>query len=98
MDNDKVFVDELEVGTLVEVDVEDLAVATPVAAEVEDDAFVFEAGLLEGGSDIGFGVGLRGVEMLLDGRHWRHRLACCRRRWNGGYRRRCGLGALAAKN
>jgi hypothetical protein len=80
MDNDKVFVEEFEVGTLVEVDVEDLAVATPVAAEIEDDAFVFEAGLFEGSGDVAFGIGLCGVEMLLDGGHWRHGLACGWRR------------------
>ena len=51
---------------MVEVDVEDLAVAAPVAAEVEDDALVLEAGLLEGGGDVGFGIGVCGVEMLFD--------------------------------
>ena len=69
VDEDEVLVEELEVGALVEVDVEYLAVAAPVAAEVEDDTFVLEAGLLEGGGDVGFGVGLCGVEVLLD--RWR---------------------------
>ena len=81
MDNDKVLVEEFEVGTLMEVDVEDLAVAAPVAAEVEDDAFVFEAGLFESSGDVGFGVRFGGVEMFLD-RRWRrnwltHRCSRC---------------------
>jgi hypothetical protein len=61
-----------------EVDVENLAVAAPVAAEVKDDTLVFEAGLFESGSDIGFWVGLRGVEMLLDRRRRGDGLALCR--------------------
>ncbi len=48
------------------VDVEDLAVAAPVTAEVEDDALVLGPRLLEGGGDVGFGIGGLGVEMLLD--------------------------------
>ncbi len=63
-----------------EVDVEDLAVAAPVAAEVEDDALVFGAGLLEGGGDVGFGIGFGGVEMLLD------------RGWGGDGLTFCGFG------
>jgi hypothetical protein len=70
VDEEEVLVEDLEVGTLVQVDFEDLAVAAPVAAEGEDDALVLVAGLPEGGDDIGLGVGFGGVEMFVDGRGW----------------------------
>ncbi len=41
VDQDEVVVQQVEVGLLVEVDVEHLAVSAPVTAEVEDDALVF---------------------------------------------------------
>jgi hypothetical protein len=66
VDKDKILFQKIRVGGLMEVDVENLAVAAPVAAEVEDDTFVFDAGLLESGGDIGLGVRLCGVEMFFD--------------------------------
>ena len=57
VDEDEVLASSSALGLLVEVDVEDLAVAAPVAAEVEDDAFVLGAGLGDGGSYVGGGVG-----------------------------------------
>jgi len=61
VDEHEVLLEEVDVGLLMEVDVEDLAVAAPVAAEVEDDALVFEVSLLKGSGDVGFGVGVGGV-------------------------------------
>ena len=66
VDDDKVFGEDLGVGTLVIVDVEDLAVSTPVAAEVQEDALVLATGADDGGSDVGGGVGGFGVEVLVD--------------------------------
>ena len=63
---DVVVVEEVEIRSLMEVDIEDLAVAAPVAAEVEEDALVFCAGLLQGCGNFSVGVGLRRVEMLFD--------------------------------
>jgi hypothetical protein len=61
VDEEKVFVEEFQVGALVEVNVEDLAVTAPVATKVENDTLVLESSLLESGSYVGFGIGLRGV-------------------------------------
>jgi hypothetical protein len=60
VDEEEVLVEEFHIGVLVKINVEDLAVTAPVTTEVEDDTFVFEAGLLESGSYVGFGIGLRG--------------------------------------
>jgi hypothetical protein len=66
VDHDEVFVEELRVGGLMEVDVEDLAVAAPVTTEVEDDALIVAACLLEGVCNIDLRVGGVGVEVLLE--------------------------------
>jgi hypothetical protein len=66
VDDDEVTVEELEVGRLMEVDVEDLAVAAPVSTEVEDDTLVLGAGLGEGGGDVGLGVSGGGIEVAID--------------------------------
>jgi hypothetical protein len=75
VDEEEVLIEEFQVWALMKVDVENLAIAAPVAAEVEDDSFVLEAGLFESGGDLGFRVGLGGVEMFFDCRRRRDRLA-----------------------
>jgi hypothetical protein len=90
VDHDEVLFEEVEVRLLVEVDVEDLAVAAPVATEVEDDALVFVASLLEGCGDVGCGVRVGDVEVLLDGWRGSYGDALGRCRWSGRRGGCCG--------
>jgi hypothetical protein len=98
MNENKVLVEKFQVWGLVKVDVEYLAVATPVSAKVEDDTLVLEAGLLKGRGDVGFGIGLGGIEMFLDGGDGSYRLALGRGGSYWGRGRRCGLAALARED
>ena len=61
MNQNKVFLEEFSVGTLMVVDVENLAIAAPVAPEVEQNSLVFAVGADESGGDVRVSVGGLGV-------------------------------------
>jgi hypothetical protein len=72
VDEDEALVKELDIGLLMEVNVEDLAVAAPVAAEVEDDTLVLAGSGGEGVTNISVGVSVfvvdvAGLELLGEG-------------------------------
>jgi hypothetical protein len=72
VDEDEALVKELDIGLLMEVNVEDLAIAAPVAAEVEDDTLVLAGSGGEGVTNISVGVSVfvvdvAGLELLGEG-------------------------------